>query len=204
MTEPVVLTKTEPPSRPRGRRAVTDHGSIERAAFRLFEEQGFDETNMEQIAEAVGVGRRTLFRYFSSKNDIPWGQFDQSLRDFAAQLASVPPEVPVSEAVHRCVVAFNDFDEQSLPQHRIRMRLILSTPTLLAHSALRYAAWRRVIAEYVATRLNVDPDAMLPRLAGHVSLALAVSAYEQWLLEPDTDLTTILELEMNALQSYIQ
>lgn len=158
---------------------------------------------MEHIAEATGVGRRTLFRYFPSKNDIPWGQFDQGLRDFAARLASVPPDVPVSEAVHRCVVAFNDFDDRSLPQHRIRMRLILHTPALQAHSALRYAAWRGVIADYVAARLATSPDALLPRLAGHVSLALAVSSYEQWLREPDSDLGAILMSEMDALRSYL-
>jgi mycofactocin system transcriptional regulator len=190
-------------NRSRGRKAVTDHGSIEHAAFRLFEAQGFDGTTMEQIAEAVGVGRRTLFRYFPSKNDIPWGQFDQSLLNFAAQLESVPLEVPVWDAVHRCVVAFNDFDEQSLPQHRTRMRLILETPTLQAHSAVRYSAWRAVISNYVSTRLDVSPDSMVPRLAGHVSLALAVSSYEQWLREPGSDLKAILGLEMDALRSYL-
>jgi mycofactocin system transcriptional regulator len=187
-----------------GRRAVTDHASIERAAFMLFEEQGFDETTMEQIAREVGVGRRTLFRYFPSKNDIPWGQFDLSLQAFAAQLAMVSRDVSICEAVHRCVVAFNDFDEQSMPQHRIRMRLILDTPTLQAHSALRYAAWRGVIADYVAARLDLSADALLPRMAGHVSLALAVSSYEQWLLEPESDLTSILQSEMDALRSYLQ
>jgi mycofactocin system transcriptional regulator len=203
-TAKFVLTMTATTNRSPGRRAVTDHGAIERAAFRLFEEQGFDETTMEQIAEALGVGRRTLFRYFPSKNDIPWGQFDQSLRDFAAQLAAVPSDVPIAEAVHRCVVAFNDFDEQSLPQHRIRMRLILDTPTLQAHSALRYAAWRGVIEDYVAARLDMEPGALLPRLAGHVSLALAVSSYEQWLREPGSSLTSILQLEMDALRSYLR
>lgn len=191
-------------NRARGRKSVTDHGSIERAAFRLFEAQGFDETTMEQIAEAVGVGRRTLFRYFPSKNDIPWGQFDQSLRDFAEQLANVPTDLPVFEAVHSCVVAFNEFDKETLPQHRIRMRLILETPTLQAHSALRYAAWRGVIEDYVARRLDMTHGSFLPRLAGHVSLALAVSSYEQWLLEPDGDLLSIIRQELRELRSYLQ
>jgi mycofactocin system transcriptional regulator len=195
---------TAPMNRSRGRRAVTDHGSIERAAFKLFEAQGFDETTMEQIAEAVGVGRRTLFRYFPSKNDIPWGQFDQSLRDFSDQLANVPTDVPVFEAVHQCVVAFNDFDAEALPQHRVRMRLILETPTLQAHSALRYAAWRGVIEDYVARRLDMGSDYLLPRLAGYVSLALAVSSYEQWLLKPDSDLPSILRQELRELRSYLQ
>lgn len=187
-----------------GRRAATDSASIERAAFTLFQQQGFDATTMDQIADEVGVGRRTLFRYFPSKNDIPWGQFDESLRHFAEQLASVPADVPVADAVHRCVVAFNDFDEQALPQHRIRMKLILGTPALQAHSAIRYAAWRRVIADYVANRLNLKSDSLLPRLAGHVSLALSVSSYEQWLLEPDSNLTDILQTGMRELRSYIQ
>lgn len=189
--------------RSRGRQAITDHASIERAAFSLFQEQGFDETTMEQIADAVGVGRRTLFRYFPSKNDIPWGQFDDSLRNFAAHLAQVPVSVPVADAVHRCVVAFNDFDADSLPQHRIRMRLILETPALQAHSALRYAAWRAVIEDFVAQRLGVGADAVVPRLAGHVSLALAVTSYEQWLLDPASELTGILDLAMRELRSYL-
>src|SRR4051812_30748104 len=99
---------TPPSSRAVGRPSATDHAAIERAAFRLFDEQGFDSTTMEQIATAVGVGRRTLFRYFPSKNDIAWGQFDESLRSFREQLASQPLDIEVAEAVHRCVIGFND------------------------------------------------------------------------------------------------
>jgi len=188
---------------PQGRRPATDHAAIERAAFTLFEQQGFDETTMEDIAEAVGVGRRTLFRYFPSKNDIPWGQFDESLKNFRNQLAAVPADVPVSVAVHRCVVAFNDFGDDAAAQHRIRMRLILETPTLQAHSTLKYAAWRRVIADYVAERLQLDPDALVPRLVGHTSLALAVSSYEEWLSHPGTQLTEIIDRSMLELHEYL-
>lgn len=188
---------------PQGRPSATDHAAIERAAFRLFEEQGFDETTMEQIADAVGVGRRTLFRYYPSKNDIPWGQFDESLRHFREQLDTVPGDVPLAEAVHRCVVAFNDFDDASIAQHRVRMRLILTTPALQAHSALRYAAWRRVIAEYVASRNGVSADDFLPRMVGHLSLALAVSSYEQWMDRPEQNLSAVIDGAMDQLKSYL-
>lgn len=188
---------------PQGRRPATDHAAIERAAFRLFEEQGFDDTTMEQIAEAVGVGRRTLFRYFPSKNDIPWGQFDESLRHFREQFAAVPPDLPLADAVHRCVIAFNDFDPAATDQHRVRMRLILTTPTLQAHSALRYESWRAVISEYVAGRLGVAADSAVPRLVGHVSLALAVASYERWLAHPALSLTDLLEETLGELRSYL-
>ncbi|MGB0100191.1 MAG: TetR family transcriptional regulator, partial [Nocardioides sp.] len=136
----------------RGRPVATSHAEIERVAFRLFAEHGFDAVTMTDIAAEVGVGRRTLFRYFESKNDIPWGQFDRTLDGFRAILAAQPLDLPLHEAVHRGVVAFNDFPSEAEPSHRDRMRLILETPTLQAHSVLRYAAWRAVIAEYVADR----------------------------------------------------
>ncbi len=68
------------------------------------------------------------------------------------------------------------------------MRLILTTPTLQAHSVLRYAQWRAVIAEHVALRLDLAPDDVLPRTVGHVSLALALTAYEAWLDDEDAHL----------------
>jgi len=188
---------------PQGRPSATDHAAIERAAFELFEAQGFDETTMEQIADAVGVSRRTLFRYFPSKNDIPWGQFDESLRHFREQFDALPDGVPLAEAVHRCLIAFNDFDPSAIPQHRIRMRLILTTPTLQAHSVLRYEAWRAVIAEYVGRRLDLPADAAIPRLVGHVSLAVAVASYERWLAQPALRLTEVLDESMTELQAYV-
>ena len=194
---------TEPRINPQGRPAATDHDAIERAAFALFEAQGFDDTTMEQIAESVGVGRRTLFRYFPSKNDIAWGQFDESLRHLREQLAAQPHDIPLAEVVHRCVVAFNEFDPAAIEQHRFRMRLILTTPALQAHSALRYASWRRVIADYVADRTGAGPGDPLPGLVGHVSLALAVSSYETWLADPTTDLTEVLQTAMRTLKAYL-
>lgn len=197
------MTAPRSPARTQGRPSITDHAAIEAAAFRLFEEHGFENTTMEQIADAVGVGRRTLFRYFPSKNDIPWGRFDESLEFFRAQLAAQPRDVAVPDAVHRCVVSFNDFDEATLEQHRTRMRLILTTPTLQAHSALKYAAWRRVIADYVAERTAADPSDPVPAMVGHVSLALAVTSYERWLSHPELRLTAVLEESMADLKAYL-
>ena len=116
------------------------------------------------------------------------------------------PELPLWERVHRAVVEFNRFPGGAVPPHRERMRLILHTPTLLAHSVLRYEQWRSVIAEYVAAETAQSPTAALPQLAGHVSLALAVAAYEQWLAVDDGDSALLLELldeAMGDLRRYL-
>ena len=186
-----------------GRPEATSHAAIEQAAFRLFTRHGFEQTTLDAIAREVGVGRRTLFRYYSSKNDIPWGQFDRTLETFREILAAMPDDLPLHEAVHRGVVAFNRFPADAQPPHRDRMRLILQTPALQAHSVLRYAQWRAVIADYVASRTGADPDDLLPQTIGHVSLALALAAYERWLHEPKTALEHLIEDSMKDLVAYL-
>jgi mycofactocin system transcriptional regulator len=194
ISEPPVRTPTL-----KGRPVATSHADIEQAAFRLFAERGFAGTTLEDIAREVGVGRRTLFRYFDSKNDIPWGQFDRTLEGFRQIFADLPGDLPTHEAVHLAVRRFNDFPDDAQPPHRERMRLILETPTLQAHSVLRYEQWRAVIAEYVATRHGLEPDALLPRTVGHVFLALALSAYETWLSDESLDVPSLIDAAFEAM-----
>ena len=186
-----------------GRRPATSHASVEAAAFELFARNGFEATTIQAIADACGIGRRTVFRYFASKDDIPWGRFDDSLAHLRAVLEGTPAQMPLHEVVHRAVLDFNHLDADAVPQHRARMTLILRTPALQAHSALRYAGWRQVIADFVAARLGLAPDAMLPRVVGHVALALALSAYEQWLDDDTAALPDLLDEAMADLRTYL-
>jgi mycofactocin system transcriptional regulator len=193
---------SSPRRRPKGRPPVTDHAAIERAAFALFTERGFEETTLEAIAVAAGVGRRTLLRYYPSKNDIPWGQFDDNLVNLRKSLESMPHNIPVYEAVHQAVLAFNHVDDAALAQHRQRMTLLLRTPALQAHSALKYRQWREVITNYVAERYSMASDDLLPRTVGQVSLALALSAYEQWLEHADRTIEELLDEALSGLRRY--
>jgi len=197
---------TTTPARPRvapGRPGATSHAAIEQAAFGLFAARGFAGTTLDDIAAAVGVGRRTLFRYYRSKNDIPWGQFDRTLNDFRRILDTTPDGLPLWEAVHRGVVRFNEFPGDARPGHRERMTLILGTSELQAHSALRYAEWRAVIASYAAARLGLAPTDLVPTTVGHVSLALALAAYEAWLRDPGRPLAGLVDEAMLGLRTHL-
>jgi TetR/AcrR family transcriptional regulator, regulator of mycofactocin system len=186
-----------------GRPEATSHAAIEQAAFRLFAEHGFDGTTLDDIAAAVGVSRRTLFRYYPSKNDIPWGRFDRTLESFRQILRDLPQDRPAHEVVQRAVLVFNEFDEAADPPHRERMRLILETPTLQAHSVLRYTEWQSVIAAYVAERHGLQPTDALPETVGRVCLALAISAYVLWLRDPGPTLEQRLDQALADLRTYL-
>lgn len=177
---------------PHGRPRVTSHAAIESASFELFERRGFETTTMDDIASRVGIGRRTLFRYYPSKNDILWGRFDDSLHDFEESLRRTEDDRHLARAIEDAVVEFNSYDDAALPQHRRRMRLLLRTPALLGHSELRYRAWRGVVARFVAKRSGEPATALRPVIAGRLALALSLSAYELWLDRPDQRIDALL------------
>lgn len=184
--------RAAPPGRG-GRPRATSRAELERIGFALFARQGFDETTVDDIAGAAGIGRRTFFRYFSSKSDLVWGDFEGQLVGLRTLLKASEPGVPMMDALREAVVAFNRFDPAVVPWHRQRMDLILNVPTLQADAAVRYNSWRAIVTEFVAARRGLAPDDLLPRLVGHISLAAAMTAYEHWLADDTRSLPTLLD-----------
>ena len=71
----------------RGRPAATSRQDVARAALDLFARQGYDDTTVDEIAAAVGISRRTFFRYYETKPDVVWGEFDAELGRLRDRLA---------------------------------------------------------------------------------------------------------------------
>lgn len=181
-----------------GRPPSTTHEEIEAAALDLFVSRGFEATSVEDIANAVGVVRRTIFRYFPSKNDIVWGDFDrviERLRGHLDEGESLPP----AEALRRAAVLSNRYPAEQLPALRVRMTLITTAPALQAHSMLRYAAWRGAVAEWAARRLGAAPDDLLPEVVGHVALGASMAAFSRWVRNPGEDLEQCIDRSYRAL-----
>jgi mycofactocin system transcriptional regulator len=175
-----------------GRRPISSRARISALAIGLFTTRGFEETSVDDIAEAAGIARRTLFRYYSSKNEIPWGEFDDHLGELRGLLAQIPTDIPMADALVDALVVFNRVPPEDLENHRRRMSLLLGVPALQAHSMIMYADWRHVIAEFCAARLGLDENDHLPQTIGWLCLGAALAAYEQWLADPDADLEELI------------
>lgn len=182
-----------------GRPPATSRVELELVARELFSERGFEATTVDDIAGAAGIGRRTFFRYFASKNDVVWGDFDRGLAELGRRLAGGGRSRPLLDVLREAVLAFNVLDDADVAWHRERMTLILEVPALQAHSTLRYAAWRGVVADFVAGRLGLAVDDLLPQLVGHLCLGAALTAYGQWLRRPEADLQQLLDAALRAL-----
>lgn len=164
-----------------GRRRTTTPDHITDVAIELFTARGFAEVSVDDVAHAAGIARRTLFRYYASKNAILWGDFDAHLAHLQGLLDNVDPRVPLGKALRAALLAFNTFDECETARHRQRMRVILQTAELQDYSMTMYAGWREVMAGFVARRLGVRTSDPLPQTVAWTMLGVALSAYEHWL-----------------------
>lgn len=175
-----------------GRQPSTSIAELSHIGLELFIRNGFDATTVDEIAEAAGIGRRTFFRYFPSKNDLPWGDFDVLIAAMHAHLMALPADVPIRAAIRGAVLRFNEFPNVEDSYHRQRMSLLLTNPTLVGHSTLRFAAWRQAVADFAGSRLGLDPDDLRPQTIAWASLAASIAAYEGWLRDEDAVLLDLL------------
>jgi mycofactocin system transcriptional regulator len=183
----------------RGRPRGTSGRELELIALRLFDEQGFEHTTIDQIAAAAGVHRRTFFRYFESKSAILWREFDSEVARLRAALAEVPDDLPVMAAIRQAVIAVNRYRAEDVPELRLRMSLVGSVPDLVASAAVHYDAWERAISEFVAKRLGVPADSLYPLAIGRATLAACRAGYDCWTAQADADLAVYLDAALTAL-----
>ncbi|WP_243788623.1 mycofactocin system transcriptional regulator [Saccharopolyspora gloriosae] len=182
-----------------GRRRTTSPVELERVAFELFDSDGFEQTTVERIARSAGIGRRTFFRYFDSKNDVVWGAFTEQLDVMRERFRARPPEEPLMDSIRVVVVEFNRVEPAETERHRRRLELILRVPALQAHSTLRYADWRAVVADFAAERLGTSARALEPQTIAHAALGAALAAYDHWLERPGADLCATLDSALRRL-----
>jgi AcrR family transcriptional regulator len=162
------------------------------AALELFAAQGYDRTAVHEITDAVDVSERTFFRYFASKEDLVLSFIGDGAAAFAEELAARPPqEEPLAAARNALQVSLRDLSGgQGLPNYLSAMRLIDSTPTLLA-AYLRYTHDQdSTIIEVLARREGVDPVTdRRPRVLAAVIGALVFLSDRDWRAgdNPDPD-----------------
>lgn len=185
--------ESAPKVRRQGRPPATSHEELERIAVAMFLEHGYDNVSVDDIAAAVGIGRRTFFCYFHSKADLVWGDYDEACQQLRVTLAEIPQDVPLMDALRQGVIRFNTLGAEEMNHHRQRMQLLITEPTLVANAMARYQQWREVVEEFVAARLGTPQKSLIPRTIAYSALGCALAAYEQWLEDDNSDHLELLD-----------
>ncbi|MFC3493596.1 TetR/AcrR family transcriptional regulator [Glycomyces rhizosphaerae] len=135
----------------RERKKIETLHRLQEEALRLFDEQGYDATTIEQIAEAAGVSPSTFYRYFPVKEDVVvQDEYDPLIvQVFESQQEGTAP----LEALRAVLaVLFGEFTDEDIERVRRRVRMIFSVPALRARQVGQSAATERLLAEMIAER----------------------------------------------------
>jgi len=149
------------------------YAEISGVAMRLFLDQGFDQTTIDQIAQTAGISRRSFFRYFGTKEDIVLGDLASQGDLVRGALEAVPLDVPPWEALRQALRAIDALEVD--PQVRLRIsRMMYETPSLRARSIEKHLHWQSLLVPNIRLRLGVAPaDTASPAADAIVASAIA-------------------------------
>lgn len=158
------------------RKKIRTRAAIRQQALRLFREQGYDATTVEQIAEAAEVSPSTFFRYFPTKEDVVL-QDDMDLL-WAAAVRAQPPELSPMAAMRGAMHdVFAAMSPAQLEQLRESAELSMSVAAVRARSLDEFARTIGVVARLAGERAGRDPDDLEARAFAGALLGVAMAAW---------------------------
>ena len=198
----------DPVSRPglRELKKQRTRDALLRAALELFTTKGYEQTTVDEIAEAVEVSQRTFFRYFAGKEEA--ALFTQRLGEshFLAAVRERPLHEAPLEVLRRSVLASWDTIGEAieavipLELHMRTFQLIESTPALLAANLRRTTELEEEIAQLIAEREGLDIDAdPRPRVAVALFGGVMRVTSRMWGQGEDISVEAIRELTVSYL-----
>jgi AcrR family transcriptional regulator len=185
----------------RERKKQKTRWAIQEHAVRLFAEQGYDATTVEQIAAAAEVSPSTFFRYFKTKEDVVIeDDYDPMI---VAAVVGAPPELaPIAAIRHGLAAAFGQLGPAERQQIRERTRLILAVPALRARTADQLTGSISLLTGPLAQRTGRDPDDFELRVFAGACMGAWIAVLEDWATgDTDEDLAALMDRALAAIEN---
>ena len=184
---------TEVPARPAGlreRKKARTRAAIREHALRLFQEQGYAATTVEQIAGAAEVSPATFFRYFPTKEDVVL-QDDFDIVTLAA-LEAQPPELsPIAAFRAAATEAFASMSEEDMARFGETTKLTMDVPEIRARALEELRRTTEVISAAIARRTGRDADDFAVRNLAGAIIGVIMSATMPWQEDFGSDIREI-------------
>ncbi len=163
------------------------------AAIDLFDRKGFDETTVDEIAQAAGTSRRSFFRYFESKSDL----LAQSVVNYGTAITGAIESCPAGYSpgeMFRSTVLRVAQDSVSHPRTRQVIQIAEKYPAAREAQIARLAEVQDRVAEAFAKRCSQNDQSEIEAqvLAG-LTLSMLSVAYVSWFRHPKQDIAAAAE-----------
>ncbi len=183
----------------RTRQTIVDVG------IRLFDERGYAETTLTDIAAAAEIAPSTFFNYFPAKPDIVFGLLDAIIESARERILGRDEGESATEAVLAWIRI--DLAELERPYSEVLRRIprvIASDPELTTANRLRLAALEDVFAAAYGQEFGESPDGVQARIMAAIALRGSCEVWEAWYeqhgSDPDFDPAEALALKAEYLE----
>ena len=172
-------TSQDRPDGLRERKKARTRASIREHALRLFREQGYQRTTVEQIAAAAEVSPSTFFRYFPTKEDVVL-QDDMDTRMIEALERQPPGLGPLSAVRAATREVFASYTQADLDVLRETTALTVTVPEIRARAMDEFARTISVIGEALAKRSGRPADDLAVRTTAGAIIGVIMSITMPW------------------------
>jgi AcrR family transcriptional regulator len=172
---------------------------LEGVALRLFEQRGFIETTVEEIAAEAQISVRTFYRYFPSKEDVLQVRIERRSKALRARLAVCSAAEPPMRSLRLALK--EEFAAEDAERLRRWIAVIAVTPTLLRGvlGGIQLNT-HRVTADFLRSRLGLPADALLPTMLAGAVGGVIQAAQTNWFLNGG-DLASAISEGLKVLES---
>jgi AcrR family transcriptional regulator len=180
----------------RERKKAKTRAAIQEHALRLFRDQGYEATTVEQIAEAAEVSPSTFFRYFPTKEDVvAYDALDPLvMAAWRSQPVGVPPITAIRVAMREVAASMTPSQAQELMD---RGRLLFSVQELRQAAIVELLRSGAMVTAELAARLGRPADDFELRVFGGAIMGAMMAAMIPMLDNPSPE---ILEAADRALE----
>jgi len=184
----------------RERKKAKTRAALQAHAVRLFREQGYDATTVEQIAEAAEVSPSTVFRYYPTKEDLVISDdYDPLLIE---AFRSQPPGLsPIQMLRNALRTTLSDVSSIELTVQRERVMLVMSVPALWGASLDNLSETLRMLIDMTAEREGRAPGDAEVRTFGGAVFGVMLEVMFRWAREPDMDLPAEVDRALAHLEA---
>jgi AcrR family transcriptional regulator len=163
----------------RERKKARTRAAIREHALRLFREQGYNATTVEQIAEAAEVSPSTFFRYFPTKEDVVL-QDEMDAMTLAALKRQPTDLSPVAAFRAATAEVYGSLSKEDLARLEETAEMTFTVPELRARAVDELSRTIGVIAQAAAERTGRNPDDFAVRVMAGAILGVIISATMPW------------------------
>ncbi len=189
----------------RERKKRLAQATIEEAALRLFQQQGYEHTSIQDIADAVMMSPRTFFRYFASKEEVLLGPMHTILSESLRFLQQVESTASPHTALRATVEYLASLYQQQRASFLTRYQVVMQIPSIASIYLYALMETEPALCDALCSRLQAGTSRNEIRFLVAIYMTAFRVALEEWLeQEAQGDLISLLREYLERFSSLSQ